>query len=144
MHEVERHGISETMERILTQINPNNDRPIHLSLDIDGCDPTVAPGTGTRARGGLNYRESHYVCGRLAETGQLCSMDLVEINPTIDLIDGVEGSETSATSSLSGSPVKQSSMMDMHGDHPMIKPGTTDTVRLGIELVGSALGSRLL
>ena len=41
------------------------DSPIHLSFDIDGVDPTHAPGTGTRVRGGLDYREAHYIIKKL-------------------------------------------------------------------------------
>jgi arginase len=48
-------------------------------------DPQEAPGTGTRVRGGLTYREAHYILESLADTKQLGSMDLVEINPVLDL-----------------------------------------------------------
>lgn len=41
------------------------DCPIHLSFDIDGIDPSFVPGTGTRVRGGLNDRESHYIIKKL-------------------------------------------------------------------------------
>ena len=46
----------------LRDIDPNGRLPLHLSLDIDGVDPMYAPGTGTCARGGLTYREIHYLC----------------------------------------------------------------------------------
>jgi arginase len=39
------------------------ERPLHLSYDIDACDPMIAPSTGTAVRGGLTYREAHYVAG---------------------------------------------------------------------------------
>lgn len=42
MHEVDRYGIGKVVEMALAHVNPNNDRPIHLSFDVDACDPSVA------------------------------------------------------------------------------------------------------
>lgn len=120
MKDVDRYGISGVMERALAHVDPTNDRPLHLSLDIDSVDPHVAPGTGTKARGGLTYREIHYICENMADSGRLCSMDLVEINPALDPPNSEE----------------------MHGDDPDICG--TQTVSLGIELVASALGKNIL
>ncbi|HWP94603.1 MAG TPA: arginase [Gammaproteobacteria bacterium] len=58
---------------------------IHLSYDLDGSDPTVAPGVGTPVPGGLSFRESHLVCETLAKSGRLISMEMVELNPTLDV-----------------------------------------------------------
>lgn len=58
---------------------------IHLSYDLDGSDPSVAPGTGTPVPGGLNFRESHLVCEVAAKSGRLISMEMVELNPTLDV-----------------------------------------------------------
>ena len=55
MHQVEDLGISKIMKEILENYK---DSPIHISFDIDGVDPFYAPGTGTRVRGGLDWRES--------------------------------------------------------------------------------------
>ena len=123
MIDVERLGIARVMEEILEQISPNNSRPIHLSFDIDGMDPEIAPGTGTRAKGGLTYREGRYICTRLAETGSLCSMDLVEVNPTIDMFDEL--------------------IRPDHGDNPNVVAKTSVTVKLGIDLIEFALGKTL-
>lgn len=55
------------MERALKYLDPENKGfPIHVSCDIDGLDPSIAPGTGTKAHGGLNYREAHYIFRTLA------------------------------------------------------------------------------
>jgi arginase len=122
MTDVDRLGISEIMERIIKKFSPDGSRHIHLSFDIDGIDPTFAPGTGTRCKGGLNYREARYICTRLAETGALRSMDLVEVNPAIDTLN--KGPE--------------------HGDNPLVSPEASQTVKLGIELIEYALGKRYL
>jgi arginase len=58
--------------------------PIHLSFDLDGIDPSEAPGTGTPVRGGLSYREAHLAMEMLAESGRLGSIEMVEINPILD------------------------------------------------------------
>merc|ERR1719240_1358192 len=119
MADIDHLGIGKVMDIALDRIDAKRRRPLHLSFDVDACDPSIAPGTGTKARGGLSYREAHYICERLAETHRLGSMDLVEINPSID------------------APIAEG----MHGDDPTIQG--TETVRLGIELVASALGKTI-
>jgi arginase len=84
MKDIDRHGIGRIMERALEAVDPRNERPIHVSYDIDAVDPSEAPGTGTAVKGGLTYRESHLIAEVLAETGRLGSMDLVEINPELE------------------------------------------------------------
>lgn len=121
MHEVDKWGIGQVVDMALHRVNPHSDKPIHLSFDIDGCDPSFTPGTGTCSRGGLTFREAHYICEKVAMTGNLTSMDLVEINPDLDV--PVEGR--------------------MHGDNENVT-AQLQTVRTGIELVGSALGRSIL
>merc|ERR1719426_272991 len=84
MRDVDKHGIAKVIEMAMHAIDPNKRSPFHLSLDIDSVDPQFAPGTGTCARGGLTYREVHYICEEMALTKRLVSMDLVEINPGLD------------------------------------------------------------
>ncbi|NDJ87196.1 MAG: arginase, partial [Chloroflexi bacterium] len=57
---------------------------LHISLDLDGLDPEVAPGVGTPVPGGLSYREAHLLMEILADSGKVRSMDIVEINPILD------------------------------------------------------------
>lgn len=71
-------------------------RPLHLSYDIDALDPLVAPATGTLVRGGLTFRESHYIAEALAETGRLCGMDMVEVNAML----GKDESEKDRTTEM--------------------------------------------
>ena len=77
MHHVDRYGIGKVVEMALDKVNPNRDRPIHLSFDVDALDPTVAPSTGTPVRGGLTFREGHYICEAIAETGLLVALDIM-------------------------------------------------------------------
>jgi arginase len=83
MRHVDQFGIGQVVEMALERVNPGNKRPIHLSFDIDAIDPFFAPATGTTVRGGLTWREGSYICERLAETGNLVAMDLVEVNPSL-------------------------------------------------------------
>ncbi|KAL1922116.1 uncharacterized protein VTP21DRAFT_10758 [Calcarisporiella thermophila] len=89
MHEVDKYGIGRVVEMALDHVNPNRDRPIHLSFDVDALDPSVAPSTGTPVRGGLTFREGHYICEALCETGLLVGVDLVEVNPALADSDAV-------------------------------------------------------
>jgi len=57
---------------------------VHISLDMDGLDPDVAPGVGTAVRGGLTYREAHLAMELVAESGLLTCLDIVEVNPILD------------------------------------------------------------
>ncbi|KAJ3515740.1 hypothetical protein NLJ89_g1568 [Agrocybe chaxingu] len=83
MHEVDKYGIGKVVDMALDHVNPNRDRPIHLSFDVDALDPTVAPSTGTPVRGGLTFREGHYICEAISETGLLVALDIMEVNPSL-------------------------------------------------------------
>jgi arginase len=84
MKDVDRLGITEVMERALA-IAGRATAGIHVSFDLDVCDPAIAPGVGTPVKGGLDYREAHVVMEMAADSGRLMALDLVEVNPTLDL-----------------------------------------------------------
>eukprot|EP00842_Homolaphlyctis_polyrhiza_P003408 jgi/Hompol1/4068/HPOL_000899-RA len=81
MHEVDKYGIGKVMELAFAHLG--HDCPIHLSFDVDALDPSVAPATGTPVRGGLSFREGHFICESIFETGRLVSMDIMEVNPSL-------------------------------------------------------------
>ncbi|KAK7038091.1 arginase [Favolaschia claudopus] len=83
MHEVDKYGIGKVVEMALDHVNPDRKLPIHLSFDVDALDPSVAPSTGTPVRGGLTFREGHYICEAIWETGLLVALDLMEVNPSL-------------------------------------------------------------
>ncbi|KAJ7074081.1 hypothetical protein C8F01DRAFT_1272334 [Mycena amicta] len=83
MHDVDKYGIGKVVEMALDHVNPKRDRPIHLSFDVDALDPSVAPSTGTPVRGGLTFREGHYICEEIWSTGLLVALDLMEVNPSL-------------------------------------------------------------
>jgi arginase len=84
MEQVDRLGIVKSMEKALKRISHNADG-IYLSLDMDAMDPRHAPGVGTPVPGGLTYREAHLICELVAEAGTLIGMDVVEVNPILDI-----------------------------------------------------------
>lgn len=83
MSDVDRLGMTRVMEEAI-RIAGGDGGPIHMSFDMDGIDPSEAPGTGTPVKGGLSFREAHLAMEMLAETGQLGSIEMVEINPILD------------------------------------------------------------
>ncbi|KAJ2786587.1 Arginase, catabolizes arginine to ornithine and urea [Coemansia interrupta] len=83
MHDVDKHGIGRVVEMALDHVNRDRSLPVHMSFDVDALDPSVAPATGTPVRGGLTFREGHYICEAVAETGCLVALDLVEVNPAL-------------------------------------------------------------
>lgn len=85
MRHIDEVGIAKVARETLAKL-AHVDR-IHVSLDMDGLDPDVAPGVGTPVPGGLTYREAHLLMEILSEDGRVCSMDVVEINPILDSLN---------------------------------------------------------
>lgn len=83
MSEVDRLGMTRVMEEAIEIAGAGGQR-LHVSFDMDGIDPSEAPGTGTPVKGGLSYREAHLAMEMLAESGRLGSIEMVEINPILD------------------------------------------------------------
>src|SRR5436190_15741832 len=84
MKDIDRQGIAAIVEAAVN-LAGNGTAGIHVSFDMDVCDPLIAPGVGTPVKGGLNYREAHMVMEMVADSGLLRSLDLVEVNPTLDM-----------------------------------------------------------
>lgn len=78
-------GIAAGLEQALAHLDGRGVTSVHVSLDLDALDPTVLPGTGTKAPGGLTFREASQVLRRLgAWNGPIVSLDMVELNPLLD------------------------------------------------------------
>lgn len=84
MQEVDRLGLTTVMERALDHLQKNTDE-VHLSLDLDVFEPDLAPGVGTPKSGGFTYREGHLAMELIAERNMLVSMEIVEVNPILDV-----------------------------------------------------------
>lgn len=84
MEQIDRYGMVSMVEKAIERVSRDVDG-IYLSLDLDALDPEHAPGVGTPVPAGLNQREVHLACELIAETGKLIGMDLVEVNPILDV-----------------------------------------------------------
>jgi arginase len=105
MKDIDRQGIASIVEQAIA-IAGANSAGIHVSFDVDVCDPAIAPGVGTPVKGGLDYREAHVVMEMVSDSGLMTSLDVVEVNPILDLQNA--------------------------------------TAILGVELVSSALGQKII
>ena len=105
MREIDERGLSACMDDAI-EIAAQGSGGFAVTFDVDALDPRDAPGSGTLVRGGLSYREAHLAMEKIAETGRMRSLEVVEINTALD-----ENNRTSA---------------------------------LGVELILSALGKRIL
>ena len=83
MKDIDRAGIAATVEQAIA-IAGKDAGGLHVSFDLDVCDPAIAPGVGTPVKGGLNYREAHMFMEMVADSGLLRALDLVEVNPILD------------------------------------------------------------
>jgi arginase len=83
MKEIDRSGIANVIEQALVFASDGTSG-VHVSFDLDVCDPSIAPGVGTPVKGGLDYREAHMVMEVIADSGLLRALDLVEVNPILD------------------------------------------------------------
>ena len=83
MSEVDERGIAPCMEEAITRASAGT-AGFHLSYDLDSLDPMIAPGVGTPVAGGLTFREGHLICEKVARSGRLVSLDMVELNPVLD------------------------------------------------------------
>ena len=83
MRDIDERGLRAVMEEAI-QLASNGTAGFHLSLDMDFVDPRDAPGVGTPVRGGVTYREAHLAMEMICDSGQMVSMEVVEVNPVID------------------------------------------------------------
>ncbi len=105
MREVDERGLRAVLQEAIARVSAAT-AGIHVSLDLDFVDPREAPGVGTPVRGGATWREAHLAMEMLADTGKIVGMDLVEVNPVLDTMNG--------------------------------------TAELGVDLVASAFGQRII
>ena len=84
MEQIDRLGMVTAIEKCIERVSRDVDG-IYLSFDMDSLDPRHAPGVGTPVPGGLTFREAHLACEMIAETGKLIGMDMVEVNPILDV-----------------------------------------------------------
>ena len=105
MRDIDERGMRTVMEEAIQRATTGT-AGVHVSFDVDGIDPDLAPGVGTPSPGGISYREAHLAMEMLADTRKVVSAEIVEVNPILDERNG--------------------------------------TARLGVELLCSLLGKKIL
>ncbi|WP_246725613.1 arginase [Beijerinckia sp. L45] len=83
MRSIDEFGVVAPLRRILARVAAANGF-LHVSLDVDFLDPTLAPGVGTTVPGGATFREAHLIMEMLHDSGLVASLDVVELNPFLD------------------------------------------------------------
>jgi arginase len=84
MKDIDRQGIATIVEQAIGYASAGTSG-MHVSFDVDVCDPAIAPGVGTPVKGGLDSREAHMVMEIIADSALLLALDLVEVNPVLDI-----------------------------------------------------------
>jgi arginase len=84
MRQIDERGLSSVMQEAIA-IAGRDTAGFHVSLDMDFVDPAEAPGVGTPVKGGATYREAHLVMEMIADARRALSLEIVEINPVIDV-----------------------------------------------------------
>jgi len=103
MRDVDELGIRAVMTATLKKLQ-HLDR-LHVSLDMDVMDPLSAPGVGTPSQGGLTYRESQLIMEILADSHKVCSLDVMEINPILDIQNQTAQTAVNLMTSLFGKKI---------------------------------------
>ncbi|WP_137931547.1 arginase [Mesorhizobium comanense] len=83
MRAIDEHGIAPLLRAFLARV-AGEEGLLHVSLDVDFLDPSIAPAVGTTVPGGATFREAHLVMEMLSDSGLVSSLDLVELNPFLD------------------------------------------------------------
>ncbi len=83
MRYIDEMGMRQTMAQALSSLDA--DTHLHVSFDVDFLDPDVAPGVGTTVKGGPTYREAQLCMEMIADTGLMASLDVMELNPALDV-----------------------------------------------------------
>ena len=100
MKDIDKRGLGEIVEQTIMQLH--HTKRVHVSFDADVLDPAVAPGVGTPVPGGLSYREAHLLMELLADAKIVTSLDLVEVNPILDIQNKTAQIMVEMTASLLG------------------------------------------
>ena len=84
MRDIDERGLTAVMQQAIHAATSGT-AGFHVSLDMDAIDPSEAPGVGTPVPGGLTYREAHLAMELIGDTGLMTSMEVVEVNPVMDV-----------------------------------------------------------
>ncbi|MDA8586961.1 arginase [Rhodobacteraceae bacterium] len=104
MRRIDEFGVARPLTEFLNRVSAENGM-LHVSLDVDFLDPSIAPAVGTTVPGGATFREAHLIMEILHESGLVSSLDLVELNPFLDHAGRTARLMVDLTTSLMGKTV---------------------------------------
>jgi arginase len=117
MRRIDEMGVVALMREVLAKVEAVGGH-LHVSLDVDAVDPSIAPGAGTPVAGGLTFREAHLVMEMIHDCGHMGSLDIVELNPYLDHAGMSARLLVDLTASLFGRQImpRQTARMDINND----------------------------
>jgi arginase len=116
MRYIDETGMRQTLATALQGLD--RDTHLHVSFDVDFLDPEIAPGVGTTVPGGPSYREAQLCMEMIADTGRLASLDIMELNPSLDLRNRTAAVTVDLVASLFG---KSTLMRRQAVSEPLLK-----------------------
>jgi arginase len=117
MRSVDELGVRQVMDMALADIGA--DTHLHVSFDVDFLDPEIAPGVGTTVPGGPSYREAQLCMEMIADTGAMGSLDVVELNPALDVRNGTATLAVDLIESLFGKSTLIRRRFSEQARHPL-------------------------
>jgi arginase len=120
MRTLDEIGMREAMRLALAGVD--DDTHLHVSFDVDFLDPELAPGVGTTVPGGPSYREAQLCMEMIADTGRLASLDVVELNPALDVRNRTAALAVDLVESLFG----KSTLVRRATPHPLPAPAVSN------------------
>jgi arginase len=127
MRYIDEMGIRRAMQLALDGLE--DDAHLHVSFDVDFLDPEIAPGVGTTVAGGLSYREAQLCMEMIADTGRIASLDIMELNPALDVRNKTATLAVDLVESLFGKStlVRRPASASGAGRAPLAVPGRART-----------------
>ena len=84
MRDLDERGMRAVMAEALELVSTGT-AGFHVSFDLDGMDPKEVPGVGTPVKGGINWREANLLMEMVADSSKMCSLEITELNPVLDM-----------------------------------------------------------
>ncbi|MGA2342042.1 MAG: arginase [Steroidobacteraceae bacterium] len=135
MRYIDEMGVRKAMQIALEDLGP--DTHLHVSFDVDFLDPEIAPGVGTTVAGGMSYREAQLCMEMIADTGLLGSLDIMELNPALDVRNKTAALAVDLVESLFGKSTLMRPPAPVSG-RVRARP-SPDARRIGARRIGAAI-----
>ena len=129
MRIIDEIGVRRAMELALEDMHA--DTHLHVSFDVDFLDPEIAPGVGTTVAGGMSYREAQLCMEMIADTGRMGSLDIMELNPALDVRNKTAALAVDLVESLFGKSTLMRRPESAHAAARVHDSGAARSLRFG-------------